>query len=780
MQFWKYTLLSLLVLLSMSTYAQEKLLIGQWQDHLNLRESFWVTQSDEHVIVSTGKALIYIDKEELSYETFSKVDNLNDAEITIIKYDKINKQLFVIYKNGAFDIIDDEGTEYITAIKDNTNILGSKTITDIHFTDGNSVYFSTAFGIIEFNLSRREFSSTTFTVNGVNAITSDENFIYAALEDGLYSINKTNNNKENFSNWQLLGAANGLPALYKSINTENFNGDLYAVIDNAVYRRNVNQSNFEKIDISIPSGYFIEWISAEMNHIIFGLKNNSTGSETRFIDKNRNIISGGANCINRTIYGIEDEQGRIWYADMWRAIRYTDNPTSGCKRIEYNSPYAFESSHIETDGDKIYFASGGATESFGIKFSRAGFYILEENGNWTNVNEEFFPIINEKGFFDFQTVAPHPSDKDKLYVGSYLNGLVEYKISDKTMKFYGESTNPKVLPSALQAIVGAAGQVRISYLKFDEDENLWIANYGAPEPIVVFTKDSTWHTFDTPSDNGLLTTFTIDENNNKWFATRGPSSSIIVFNENGTFDDKSDDRLRVINSSNSLLNTQVNCAVVDLNGSVWVGTSEGPVVFDCDPFDTDCGGGQVKVLEDSIPALLLVTEDILCIEIDGANRKWFGTRNGIFVQSPNGEILEYRYTIDNSPLFSNIVYDMDFHSETGLMYISTALGIQSLKTDATTGTNAHSSNVFAYPNPIRPNYNGPIAIKGLARDADVKITDMNGRLVYKTKANGGQAIWDGNDYNGRRADTGTYLIFSASEQNPERKDAIVSKILVVK
>ena len=77
--------------------------------------------------------------------------------------------------------------------------------------------------------------------------------------------------------------------------------------------------------------------------------------------------------------------------------------------------------------------------------------------------------------------------------------------------------------------------------------------------------------------------------------------------------------------------------------------------------------------------------------------------------------------------------------------------------------NFFSSNVIAYPNPVRPDYNGLIAIKGLVRDANVKITDINGRLVYETTALGGQAVWDGNDYNGQRVATGIYLVFAANE-----------------
>jgi hypothetical protein len=219
----------------------------------------------------------------------------------------------------------------------------------------------------------------------------------------------------------------------------------------------------------------------------------------------------------------------------------------------------------------------------------------------------------------------------------------------------------------------------------------------------------------------------------------------------------------------------------DLNGDVWVGTSEGPVVFECDPFETNCRGSRRKVLQDSIVAFLLETEDILCIEVDGANRKWFGTRNGIFVQSSDGEIQELKLDINNSPLIDNTINDLDFDGSTGLMYIATAQGIQAYRTDATEGTRSHiPENVYAYPNPVRPEFVGDIAIKGLARDANIKITDINGKLIYETKANGGLALWNGRDYNGNRAASGVYLVFSASSQDLDNVDSFVTKIMVIK
>ena len=130
-------------------------------------------------------------------------------------------------------------------------------------------------------------------------------------------------------------------------------------------------------------------------------------------------------------------------------------------------------------------------------------------------------------------------------------------------------------------------------------------------------------------------------------------------------------------------------------------------------------------------------------------------------------------------MLDNKVTDLGFNTDSGEMFVISTGGIQSYKTETTGGGRSHSTNVYAFPNPVRPDYTGPIAIKGLVRDANVKITDINGRLVYETKALGGQAVWDGNDYNGVRAASGIYLVFSANENTSQSSDAFVTKIMIV-
>ncbi len=246
------------------------------------------------------------------------------------------------------------------------------------------------------------------------------------------------------------------------------------------------------------------------------------------------------------------------------------------------------------------------------------------------------------------------------------------------------------------------------------------------------------------------------------------------------FDSGADDRSKLIHSGNSALPVNaINDMVVDRDGTVWVGTTAGLVSFNCFGFEADCRGNQEIVEQNGIAGKLLGDENVKAIAVDGGNRKWFGTNNGIFVQSADARTQVAVFTEDNSPLFDNSIIDIAIDKEDGEVFIATNKGIQSFRGEATEGGTFHSSKVFAFPNPVRPEYNGPIAIKGLAENANVKITDMQGLLVFETRSIGGQAIWDGNDFSGQRAASGVYLVFSAADNNITNPDASITKIMLI-
>ena len=197
------------------------------------------------------------------------------------------------------------------------------------------------------------------------------------------------------------------------------------------------------------------------------------------------------------------------------------------------------------------------------------------------------------------------------------------------------------------------------------------------------------------------------------------------------------------------------------------------------PVDDNCNGIRLIVEQNGIAGELLGEENIKVIAVDGANRKWFGTNNGVFVQSADAEAQVGAFSERNSPLFDNGIVDIAIDPIDGEVFIATNRGIISYRGEATQGQRFHATDIEVFPNPVRPGYDGPIAIRGLAENANVNITDLHGNLVYETMALGGQAIWYGEDLDGNRAASGVYLVYSTAVQNTFNPDTAVTKIMLV-
>ena len=218
----------------------------------------------------------------------------------------------------------------------------------------------------------------------------------------------------------------------------------------------------------------------------------------------------------------------------------------------------------------------------------------------------------------------------------------------------------------------------------------------------------------------------------------------------------------------------------DLDGELWLGSNEGiGVIYSPENvFETGASYDAQRILVEvgGYTQYLLESESVTAIAVDGANRKWIGTeRAGVFLLSPDGTEEILHFTSENSPLYSDFIIDIEINGETGEVFFGTQGGIISYKSTAT-NPNPTNTDVVAYPNPVREGYSGTIAIKGLVGNADVKITDISGTLIYSTRAEGGQAVWDGRNFDGRKAQTGVYLIFSGDD---EGKENLVTKILFI-
>jgi len=761
------------ILFTNLSHAQLDQKIGEWRSFLPYNDGRWVTQSDEKVYYSTGLSLFSIDKSDVTDIMFqSKVDGLTDVGIKKIKYNKLAKQLIVVYENSNIDIIGNGEIINIADVKNNQILTGDRSINDIHIQNEAQVFFGTAFGVIELNLERLEFTTTTFTDLAVNDITSKGDILYAATVDGIYFVDiVTNNNIADFSSWTLLDNQNGLPSAYSSGSVQVFNDRLFANVDDVLYYES-SPNQFTVIPLVGFEDYDIKYLNLGQDRLLVGVRDGNKG-KVIFLDENNNQKPDQTGCANQTMFAIEDEQGRIWFADGFSNIRWAESDSSPCNFDRTNSPASSEVSDIATRDGILYAAAGGVQDNYTPLANRDGFYKLEE-GIWTNYRKEALEKTKDIEFINNFQVETHPSD-DRIYVASYYEGLLEFDPVTGDHEVYKENNSP------ISGTVGDINRERISGLAFDDQEVLWINNFGAATPLIAYTPEGTFHAFNPKGDNQLAKVV-VDQSGYTWSVLISAGGGLVVHNSNGTVTDPTDDQSIFINTSNSELQTgTVNTVAVDLDGEVWVGTNAGPVIFDSSPslFEGENLGSRRKVLQDSIAAFLLETEDIRVIAFDGANRKWFGSRNGIFVQSPDGETLEMQFNIENSPLFDNVINDMEYDGDTGIMYISTNKGMQSYRTQTLGGEKKHARQVYAYPNPVRPDFEGPIAIKGLARDANVKITDLNGKLVYETTALGGQAVWDGRDYTGRRASTGVYFVFSTGTASFDTPDSFVTKIMIV-
>ena len=324
----------------------------------------------------------------------------------------------------------------------------------------------------------------------------------------------------------------------------------------------------------------------------------------------------------------------------------------------------------------------------------------------------------------------------------------------------------------------------LSDIIYDQTGNLWILNGYANAPLKVLTNDGLWYEFDlgATAKSKFSDNIEVDYNGNKWLSIRGVG--LFGYNDNGTISNPSDDKIVLLNTgenTGSLPSNQVNAIAVDFDNEIWIGTDNGFAVlynsqesFDASPGEYNAQ--RIKLEYEGNVEYVLGDTDITDIVVDGGNRKWFATSNsGIVLLSADGLEIVEQYTKDNSPLISDNILDLEIDHNTGEMYIITDLGMVSYRTDATY-EDPDYSNVTIFPNPVRPEFSGPITIQGIRYDSDVKITDISGNLVYKTTSNGGTATWNGKTLTGEPVSTGVYLIWTAANQGKGRK---VGKVLVV-
>jgi hypothetical protein len=757
--------ISFLIICIISVYSlKAQIGVGEWRDHLPFNYAISVTESSSKVYVASESGIFSYGKSSHNVEKLTKVNVLSDIGVSTINYSEQNKVLLVGYENGNLDMVFDNHVFNLSDIK-REMISASKSINNIYFID-EYAYLSCGFGIVVVNLDKKEIKETYYigelgALIQVTQIVLDDGYLYAATNQGVYYADFADQNLADYSKWQRIENIPNYYGSHSSIivingkilvnqNNETFNDILYLYNGSSW---SVFSNDYSEIRSIKRSEENIQ-IVTNQNILLYT-------TDFVFVDSISDLESVSINPFDVSTV----DNNNYWIADRGNGLVKFNN---SMEIINPNSPYTSNAFNIETSNDKVIVAAGGVGASWNNKFLNGSFFTFE-NERWSS---KFNYDVR-----DYLVVKIDPRNQEHYYAGSWGYGVSEY-LNNELVETYSYSN------SSLQTIISGEDYCRIAGVDFDNENNLWVTNSSVPNPISVRKTDGKWKSFHFEGviSNILLSEIIVTGNNHKWVILPN-GNGLFVFDNMGTIDNENDDqykKLSIIDENGKIITNRTYSLVEDLTGDIWVGTDQGVVVyynpeniFDDESFHAN----RVVLTIGDATDYLLKTEVINSIAVDGANRKWIGTEgSGVYLVSKDGTEEINHFTEDNSPLLSNKIVDIGINHESGEVFFATEKGLISYRGSATMG-NDEFKDVYVYPNPVRENYEGDITIRGLVSDVNVKITDISGNIVYETTAEGGQATWDGKNFDGRRPSTGVYLVFCTNDDGSKTH---ITKLLFIK
>ena len=440
--------------------------------------------------------------------------------------------------------------------------------------------------------------------------------------------------------------------------------------------------------------------------------------------------------------------------------------------------------YIQYLNNRLYTVPGMFKSGYGDSNTPGAVQILHDD-EWTNYQENL-SLKTGYDYLDNNVLAVDPRNANHVFVGG-RTGL--YEFLDGQLKTYYNKDNSLLQGAMDRGRELGNNYVLINGLCFDNKGNLWILNSQASrENLLRLSADGQMTSFSKPAlmKNGVggsvLTSMVFDDRNNLWFCNDHWDYPALFCYQPAT--DKLLSFTRFVNEDGSSLDLVPHSVTPLSNGDVWVTTTIGPLLLSRSAIDNPETAvfTQVKVPRNdgtNLADYLLSGIDVTCMAIDGGGRKWFGTKaNGVYLISADNMTQVKHILSSNSLLLSDNILSIAINNATGEVFFGTDKGLCSYMSDATTPSDRPGEdNTYAYPNPVKPGYTGPITIVGLSMDADVKIVTTNGVLVAAGISNGGSFIWDGKDKFGKPVASGVYMVESADEDG---NNGVVCKVAIVR
>ena len=739
-----------------------------WKGYFSYNDIRDLSEGTNTVFAAAQNALFTLNTTSGELKTLNTIDGLSGEFITAMHHSiSLNKTIFG-YENGLIIVRNDIDGTVVNVV----DIISKSIPTNVkkinHFMEFDGiVYISCDFGIVQYNLMNLVFGDTYFIGNNgaqlsVKQTAVFEGKIYAATASGIRNAAITNPNLIDFNQWTTLDSN-----IWVGI--ERFDDKLLAITNSGNIQRLVgaifiSQTIIPQIpeDFRSSGDYLI--VTTQNNIYIY----NSNLAQITNITSNQipETIALKFSCatvIDSKIY-IGTKENGLYATAISGGLSF--------ESLSPNGPSRNNVFHIKKTPTSLWTVFGGYNNYNPFEYDGLSQHGISKltNNLWKTI-----PYSAVFGARALSRITVNPDNENQVYISSFFSGLL--KIENDIPKILYNNTNTG--PNGLRSFSAAFNDIRVGGTAFDKNKKLWMGTgLVATTPLNSLSVDGTWQTFGlqnkitTPQFN-YYSSVVVDKNNTKWFAT---FLGLIAFNEENN-------KLLVVKDNDANGGFRLNdikVATIDNRNQIWMGTGEGlRVVSSVDSFlnSDEVTSDAIIIEEDGLAQELLYQQSINDIVVDGANNKWIGTSNsGVFQFSPNGQKTLQRFTTKNSPLPSNRINDIEIDSVTGEVFFATDKGMISYKGSATSAKD-NLDNVYIFPNPVRPEFEGTVKISGLLDKATIKITDIGGNLVHEATSEGGTIEWDTTAFGKYKVASGVYMVFISAADGVETK---VKKVMIVR
>ncbi|WP_346699847.1 two-component regulator propeller domain-containing protein [Barnesiella sp. An22] len=781
------------IVLSFAFLTRAQLAVGSWQIYSSMGDPVKVIDTGDRVYYVSGISLFCFDKETEEMESYNKNNLLNDIDVANIYYNYDKNYLVVVYANSNIDILYDNGKVYNIPDIKNAIMTSSKSVNDVKFY-GNRIYLATDFGIVVLNDEKYEVSESYNYGKKINKIGASSKYWFLISDESVCYIESTAT-KYSLSNWKVLDSVDG-NIMYEMLS---FN-DKYLLYSKGgiVHFYDITQDNLSllgtlSMGVRYIDRYYDSFVLRGLVFVAF-CKPDIVNGQIQI----ENVFNFGdqSEYLTDVVTSSYEKDQSIWALGEYGLCHFkmeNDQVTMLKEPFMPNVSNVADPWNLVINDNKLYVSNSGPRRGTEDQYAKTRMSVLDQN-SWTAIDFGELPLVNYKhaaSLYSSYKMAFAPDDPNTFYIGTWFEGI--YKFTNfECVGHYTTENSPftKYMDWALSVPV----------VTFDQEGNLWVAHTGdvgvcmLPKSKLSLSTDqlkvSDWYQFKyTDIANNKYAKLLIPKRSTpKWVIYGDWPGWVFAFDDKGTYNTTADDRTRKLVSfidqdNKTFTPNYYDCIAEDHNGQIWIGTSSGPIVI-TNPdnvFSDNFRCTRIKIARNDgtdNADYLLQNINITDIFIDGANRKWIGTReSGLYVVSADGsEVLEH-FTTENSKLPSDFVTEVVVDPVTGIAYVGTTSGLAAYRSDAVQVSEDYSS-VYAFPNPVRPDYEGWISVTGLMDNSLVKITDTAGNLFFQGYSNGGQISWDGRDRNGKRVKTGVYLVFASSSASGSQS-GVVTKILVV-